>query len=173
VTRFARFCKIYFYVFCDILSLMPTTKDRIMPIFRNILMFAANRVASDPKARAKVAKVVDHEIKPRAKAAWHRAQPAVSNIVAGLERFADDPEARAKVAKVVDHEIKPRAKAAWHRAQPAVSNIVAGLARFAGDPNPNDVAQPATKNSRESSKADAFKRDLAKKVGGGRLWLWK
>jgi len=88
-------------------------------------------------------------------------------------RVASDPETRAKVAKVVDREIKPRAKAAWHQAQPAVSKIVAGLERFAGDPNPNDVAQPARKNSGESSKAAAFKRDLAKKVGGGRLWLWK
>ena len=101
-----------------------------MPILRNILMFAANRVASDPETRAKVARVVEHEIKPRAKAAWHRTQPAVSKIVARLERFA-------------------------------------------GDPNPNDVAHPARKNSRESSEAAAFKHDLAKKLGGGRLWLWK
>ena len=106
------------------------TKDRMMPIIRNILMFAANRVASDPETRAKVAKVVDREIKPRAKAAWHQAEPAVSKFVAGLERFA-------------------------------------------GDPNPNDIAHPATKNSRENSDATAFKRDLAKKLGGGRLWLWK
>jgi hypothetical protein len=117
-------------MFCGILFLTPTTKGRFMPIFRSILIFAANRVASDPETRAKVAKVVDREIKPRAKAAWQQTQPAVSKIIAGLERFA-------------------------------------------GEPNPNDVAQPARKNSRESSDAAAFKLDLAKKVGAGRLWLWK
>jgi len=54
-------------------------------------MFTANRIASDPEMRAKVAKVVEHEIKPRANAAWHQAKPTVSKIVAGLERFAGDP----------------------------------------------------------------------------------
>ena len=101
-----------------------------MSIFRSILMFAANDVASDPETRAKVATVVDREIKPQAKAAWRRTQPAVSKFVAGLERFAEEP-------------------------------------------NLNDVAQPARKTSRESSDAAAFKLDLAKKVGSGRLWLWK
>lgn len=101
-----------------------------MPIFRSLLWLAAQRVASNPKARAKAAKLLEHEIKPRAQAAWDQTKPAVARIAARLERLA-------------------------------------------GDPNPIDAEHSPHEGEGEDPAAKAFRRKLAGKLGGGRLWLWK
>ena len=89
------------------------------------------------------------------------------------QRVASDPEARAKTAKLLEHEIKPRARAAWHQTKPAIARLADRLERIAGDPGPIDTEQPRHSEAGESSNSKAFRRKLAGRLGGGRLWLWK
>ena len=41
-----------------------------MPLIRNLLLQAAQKLAADPRVRAKASEVIEQEIKPRAEAAW-------------------------------------------------------------------------------------------------------
>ncbi len=101
-----------------------------MPIFRSLLWYAAQRVASNPRARAKAAQLLEQEIKPRAREAWHQTKPAVTRIADRLERLA-------------------------------------------GEPGPIDTGHPPQKTGADEPADEAFRRKLAGRLGGGRLWLWK
>ncbi len=47
-----------------------------LPI-RQLVLYAARRIAADPRVRAKAAEVLETEIKPRAKAAWRQTKPKI------------------------------------------------------------------------------------------------
>ncbi len=52
-----------------------------LPI-RQLVLYAARRIASDPRVRAKAAEVLETEIKPRAKAAWRQTKPKIEAAAA-------------------------------------------------------------------------------------------
>ena len=89
------------------------------------------------------------------------------------QRVASDPEARAKAADLLEQKIKPRAREAWQQTKPAVARIAERLERLAGDPGPIDTEHRPHQAGGEDSAARAFRRKLAGRLGGGRLWLWK
>lgn len=68
-----------------------------MPIFKKVLWLAAQRIASDPKMRAKVSTLVEKEIKPRAEAEWNRISPKVRKISDKLGQFANKHECEDRV----------------------------------------------------------------------------
>lgn len=61
-----------------------------MLIFRRLLFYAAQRIAFDPRVRAKAAELFEKEVKPRAEVAWRRTKPKLDAIKAELEDIADD-----------------------------------------------------------------------------------
>ena len=63
-----------------------------MPILKKVLWLAAQRIASDPKMRAKVSTLVEKEIKPRAEAEWNRISPKVRKISDKLGHLANEHE---------------------------------------------------------------------------------
>ena len=73
-----------------------------MAILRRLLVHAATKLASDPRVRAKAAEVMEHEVKPRAEAAWQRTRPK-------LEAARDDLK---EIARETDPRENPRAFAA-------------------------------------------------------------
>ncbi len=46
-----------------------------MAILRQLLVHAAARLTSDPHVRAKAADILEHEVRPRATAAWLQTRP--------------------------------------------------------------------------------------------------
>ena len=48
---------------------------------------AAQELAQNPEARAKASRVLEEDVKPRAKRAWQEAQPEIENAKLGLKRF--------------------------------------------------------------------------------------
>ena len=70
-----------------------------MVIFRRVLTHAAARLASDPRVRAKAATVLEHEVKPRAAAAWRQTMP---KLEAARDELRD-------IAKETDPRENPRA----------------------------------------------------------------
>ncbi|MFB3150234.1 MAG: hypothetical protein ACE10M_06655 [Alphaproteobacteria bacterium] len=58
-----------------------------LPI-RQLILYAARRIAADPRVRAKAAEVLETEIKPRAKAAWRQAKPKIEAAAAELKDIA-------------------------------------------------------------------------------------
>ncbi|MFQ6018762.1 MAG: hypothetical protein ACE5KF_11290 [Kiloniellaceae bacterium] len=75
-----------------------------MPILRRLLIQAAAKIATDPRLRAKAAEVVARDVKPRAEAAWRKAQPKLEAAREDLREIAaeTDPRERPRefVAKV-------------------------------------------------------------------------
>ena len=59
-----------------------------MSILSRLAVRAARVLAQNPEARAKVSRVLEEDIKPRAKQAWKKAQPEIENAKLGLKRFA-------------------------------------------------------------------------------------
>ncbi len=58
-----------------------------LPI-RQLVLYAARRLAADPRVRAKAAEVLETEIKPRAKAAWRRTKPKIDAAAAEIKDIA-------------------------------------------------------------------------------------
>ena len=58
-----------------------------LPI-RQLILYAARRIAADPRVRAKAAEVLETEIKPRAKAAWRATKPKIEAATAELKDIA-------------------------------------------------------------------------------------
>lgn len=58
-----------------------------LPI-RQLILYAARRIAADPRVRAKAADLLETEIKPRAKAAWAEAKPKIEAAKAELSDIA-------------------------------------------------------------------------------------
>ena len=59
-----------------------------MNILRRFVIRAAQELRHNPEARAKVSRVLEEDLKPRAKEAWKKAQPEIENAKLGLKRFA-------------------------------------------------------------------------------------
>ncbi len=59
-----------------------------MNLLRRLAIRAAQELAANPEARAKASRVMEEDIKPRAKQAWREAQPEIENAKLGLKRFA-------------------------------------------------------------------------------------
>ena len=82
-----------------------------MPILRRLLIQAAQRVAADPRVRAKAAEVIQNEVVPRAEEAWRNTKPKLAAAKDELKDIArevdprDDPKAFA--AKVKDRFLHP------------------------------------------------------------------
>ena len=58
-----------------------------LPI-RQLVLYAARRIAADPRVRAKAVEVMETEIKPRAKAAWRETKPKIEAATAELKDIA-------------------------------------------------------------------------------------
>ena len=58
-----------------------------LPI-RQLVLYAARRIAADPRVRAKAAEVLENEIKPRAKAVWAETKPKIEAAAAELKDIA-------------------------------------------------------------------------------------
>ena len=59
-----------------------------MLLIRQLVLYAARRIAADPRVRAKAAEVLETEIKPRAKAAWRQTKPKIEAAAAELKDIA-------------------------------------------------------------------------------------
>ena len=59
-----------------------------MGLFRQLAMRAARQLASDPEAREKASRVLEEDVKPRAKEAWKQAQPEIANAKQGIKNYA-------------------------------------------------------------------------------------
>ena len=59
-----------------------------MNLLRRLAIRAAQELAANPEARAKASRVLEEDVKPRAKQAWRQAQPEIENAKLGLKRFA-------------------------------------------------------------------------------------
>jgi hypothetical protein len=66
-----------------------------MLLLRRLLLTAAQRIAADPRVRAKAAEVIEREIKPRAKAAWRETKPKLDAVKAELREIAEETDPRS------------------------------------------------------------------------------
>ena len=89
-----------------------------MPLFRRLLAAAVQRIAADPRARAKAAEVYENEVKPRAEAAWQKNKPKVEAAwqqnkpkveakAADLKEYARKKATRENLEKLAD-KVKQR-----------------------------------------------------------------
>ncbi len=65
-----------------------------MVVLRRLLVDAVARLASDPRVRAKAADVLEHEVKPRAAAAWRRTKPRLEAARDELRDIAAETDPR-------------------------------------------------------------------------------
>ena len=83
-----------------------------MSLLSRLAMHAAQKMASDPRVRAKATELFEHEVKPRAAAAWQQARPKVVQAEAELRAIMQetDPreDPRAFVGKVRDRVLRRR-----------------------------------------------------------------
>lgn len=68
-------------------------------MLRRMLFHTARRLASDPRLRAKAAEVLEHEVKPRAEAAWREIKPRLEAAKAELEDVASEADPRESPRK--------------------------------------------------------------------------
>jgi hypothetical protein len=59
-----------------------------MGLLRQLAMRAAKQLASDPETREKASRVLEDDVKPRAKEAWKQAQPEIANAKQGIKNYA-------------------------------------------------------------------------------------
>lgn len=65
-----------------------------MVVLRRLLVGAVARLASDPRVRARAADVLEHEVKPRAAAAWLRTKPKLEAVREELRDIAAEADPR-------------------------------------------------------------------------------
>ncbi len=65
-----------------------------MPILGRLLVYAAAKLTSDPRVRAKAADVLEREVKPRAAAAWRRTRPKLEAARDELRDIAEETDPR-------------------------------------------------------------------------------
>jgi hypothetical protein len=65
-----------------------------MVLLRYFLYRAARRIASDPHMQARVAEVVEREVKPRAEAAWRQAKPKLDSAREEVRSAAAETDPR-------------------------------------------------------------------------------
>lgn len=61
-----------------------------MNFLRRLVIKAAQELAARPEMRAKVSRVFEDDVKPRAHKAWQEAQPKIKNAKHGLRRFVHE-----------------------------------------------------------------------------------
>ena len=61
-----------------------------MPLIRTLLVRAARRIASDPRAQAKAAEVFHEEVAPRAAKAWQDTKPRLKAAKDELKDLASE-----------------------------------------------------------------------------------
>ena len=80
-------------------------------VLRRLLWLAAQRVASDPRARAKAREVVEEKLRPRAEKAWRQAKPrieAARDELRDIARESDPREAPLGFARKVGARLRRR-----------------------------------------------------------------
>ena len=70
-----------------------------MFLLRKLLFKAARRVATDERVRRAAAETYRNQVKPRAEAAWKKAQPRVEETKADIGRIAEETDARRHPAR--------------------------------------------------------------------------
>ncbi len=65
-----------------------------MAILARLLFHAAARLTSDPRIRAKAADILEHEVKPRATAAWRQTRPKLEAARDELRDIAEETDPR-------------------------------------------------------------------------------
>ena len=65
-----------------------------MAILRRLLVHAAARLTSDPHVRSKAANILEHEVKPRATAAWRQTRPKLEAARDELRDIAEETDPR-------------------------------------------------------------------------------
>ena len=65
-----------------------------MLILQRLLSHAAARLTSDPRVRAKAADILEHEVKPRAAAAWRQTRPKLEAARDELRYIAEETDPR-------------------------------------------------------------------------------
>ncbi len=63
-----------------------------MPLIRRLLLQAAQRLAADPRVRAKASEVIEQEVKPRAEAAWRDTKPKLAAVKEELQDIAAEAD---------------------------------------------------------------------------------
>jgi hypothetical protein len=66
-----------------------------MTFLHRVLLYAARRVASDPRTREKAAEMFENEVKPRAEAAWRETKPKIERAAQGVKAELRDIAAEA------------------------------------------------------------------------------
>jgi len=82
------------------LSRQNRYRENILLLLKSVVQFAVQKLANDPEARAKVARVVKEEIVPQAKQGWEQAKPELENIKAQLKQ--DWEQAKPQREKVIE-----------------------------------------------------------------------
>lgn len=59
-----------------------------MGFLRRLAMRAAKELAANPEAREKASRVLEDDVKPRAKEAWTNAQPEIEKAKTGIKNYA-------------------------------------------------------------------------------------
>ena len=70
-----------------------------MSLLRNFLFKAARRVATDERVQRAAADTYRDQVKPRAQAAWKKAQPRLEEAKADIGRIAEETDARRHPAR--------------------------------------------------------------------------
>lgn len=71
-----------------------------MLFFKSVARMAVQKLANDPEARAKVARVVKEEIVPRAKQGWEQAKPELEIVKVQLKK--DWEQAKPEREKLIE-----------------------------------------------------------------------
>ena len=70
-----------------------------MFLLRKLLFKAARRVATDERVQRAAADTYRDQVKPRAQAAWKKAQPRLEEAKADIGRIAEETDARRHPAR--------------------------------------------------------------------------
>ena len=70
-----------------------------MSLLRKFLFKAARRVATDERVQRAAADTYRNQVKPRAQAAWKKAQPRLEEAKADIGRIAEETDARRHPAR--------------------------------------------------------------------------
>ena len=84
-----------------------------MPRLSRLLAAAARRIAANPRVQAKVAQVVENDIKPKAKELWKKNKPAIEVKAAELNEKVRQKATREnfeKLAGKVRERMRERSK---------------------------------------------------------------
>ena len=82
-----------------------------MALIHRLLFHAAQRLATDPRVKAKAAELIETEVQPRVRDAWQQAKPRIDAARSDLAQIATETDPREKpkeFAVRVKHRLFPR-----------------------------------------------------------------